>query len=59
MCSIFMCAGMLLATQFKFGEEIAKPNEVAGLMMDTREAEVSHVVAEKARARQVQVGITI
>lgn len=25
--------------------------------MDTRESEVSHVVAEKARARQVQVGV--
>ncbi|KAK6742760.1 hypothetical protein RB195_010183 [Necator americanus] len=54
MCSIFMCAAMLLATQFKFGDETARPDEVGGLMMDTRESEVSHVVAEKARARQVQ-----
>ncbi|VDP05616.1 unnamed protein product [Heligmosomoides polygyrus] len=56
MCSIFMCAAMLLATQFKFGDETARPDEVVGLVMDTRESEVSHVVAEKARARQVQVG---
>ncbi|KHJ98349.1 hypothetical protein OESDEN_01666 [Oesophagostomum dentatum] len=54
MCSIFMCAAMLLATQFKFGDETARPDEVGGLVMDTRESEVSHVVAEKARARQVQ-----
>ncbi|KAK5984778.1 Major facilitator superfamily and Major facilitator superfamily domain [Trichostrongylus colubriformis] len=54
MCSIFMCAAMLLATQFKFTDETARPDEVVGLVMDTRESEVSHVVAEKARARQVQ-----
>uniref|UniRef100_A0A158PCI4 MFS domain-containing protein n=1 Tax=Angiostrongylus cantonensis TaxID=6313 RepID=A0A158PCI4_ANGCA len=54
MCSIFMCAAMLLATQFKFDDETARPDEVVGLVMDTRESEVSHVVAEKARARQVQ-----
>ncbi|VDL75744.1 unnamed protein product [Nippostrongylus brasiliensis] len=54
MCSIFMCAAMLLATQFKFGDETARPDEVIGLVMDTRESEVSHVIAEKARARQVQ-----
>ncbi|KAJ1350538.1 hypothetical protein KIN20_006343 [Parelaphostrongylus tenuis] len=56
MCSIFMCAAMLLATQFKFDNETARPDEVVGLVMDTRESEVSHVVAEKARARQVQAG---
>nr|CDJ82706.1 Major facilitator superfamily MFS-1 domain containing protein [Haemonchus contortus] len=54
MCSIFMCAAMLLATQFKFTDETARPDEVGGLVMDTRESEVSHVVAEKARARQLQ-----
>lgn len=54
MCSIFMCAAMLLATQFKFDDETARPDEVVGLVMDTRESEVSHAVAEKARARQVQ-----
>ncbi|KAK6017002.1 hypothetical protein OSTOST_17510, partial [Ostertagia ostertagi] len=54
MCSIFMCAAMLLGTQFKFGDDTARPSEVVGLVMDTRESEVSHVVAEKARARQVQ-----
>ncbi|KJH43256.1 hypothetical protein DICVIV_10717 [Dictyocaulus viviparus] len=54
MCSIFMCAAMLLATQFKFSDDTARPGDVVGLVMDTRESEVSHVVAEKARARQVQ-----
>lgn len=49
---------MYSATQFKFGEETtARPDEVIGLVMDTREAEVSHQVAEKARARQVSVSI--
>lgn len=56
MCTIFMVAAMLLATKFKFDEEVANPNDVAGLVMDTRENEVSHVVAEKARARQIQAG---
>uniref|UniRef100_A0A1I7X4K4 MFS_1_like domain-containing protein n=1 Tax=Heterorhabditis bacteriophora TaxID=37862 RepID=A0A1I7X4K4_HETBA len=45
---------MGIATQFKFGDDTARPDEVVGLVMDTRESEVSHVVAEKARARQVQ-----
>ncbi|CAD6197399.1 unnamed protein product [Caenorhabditis auriculariae] len=52
--SIFMLAAMLLATKFKFGDDVAPTTEVAGLVMDTRESEVSHVVAEKARARQLQ-----
>lgn len=55
MCSVFMCAAVLLATQFKFSDDTARPDEVHGLVMDTREGEVSHVVAEKARARQVTV----
>ncbi|CAO4371425.1 Protein CBG09151 [Caenorhabditis briggsae] len=54
MCVIFMLAAMGLASKFKFDDDMAAPGEVGGLVMDTREAEVSHVVAEKARARVTQ-----
>ncbi|CAB3401422.1 unnamed protein product [Caenorhabditis bovis] len=54
MCSVFMLIAMMLATKFKFDDDVAAPGEVPGLVMDTRESEVSHVVAEKARARHLQ-----
>lgn len=54
MCVIFMLAAMGLASKFKFDDDVPAPGEVHGLVMDTREAEVSHVVAEKARARITQ-----
>ncbi|CAI2348949.1 unnamed protein product [Caenorhabditis sp. 36 PRJEB53466] len=54
MCTIFLLAAMGLATKFKFDDDVPAPGEVHGLVMDTREAEVSHVVAEKARARVTQ-----
>ncbi|CAI4228913.1 unnamed protein product [Auanema sp. JU1783] len=54
-CALFMAAAMLLGTQLNFGDDTARPDEVMGLVMDIRESEVSHVVAEKARARQLTV----
>ncbi|PAV62091.1 hypothetical protein WR25_07496 [Diploscapter pachys] len=54
MCSIFMVGALLLAMKLKFDEGTARPDEVHGLVMDTREHEVAHAVAEKARARQLQ-----
>uniref|UniRef100_A0A1I7UUU3 MFS_1_like domain-containing protein n=1 Tax=Caenorhabditis tropicalis TaxID=1561998 RepID=A0A1I7UUU3_9PELO len=54
MCVIFMLAAMGLASKFKFDDDVPAPGEVHGLVMDTREGEVSHVVAEKARARVTQ-----
>ncbi|CAI5444939.1 unnamed protein product [Caenorhabditis angaria] len=54
MSVIFMCTAMALATKLKFDDDVAQPGDVHGLVMDTREAEVSHVVAEKARARHMQ-----
>ena len=43
--------------KLKFDEGTARPDEVHGLVMDTREHEVAHAVAEKARARQLQVNL--
>uniref|UniRef100_A0A8R1DSN3 MFS_1_like domain-containing protein n=1 Tax=Caenorhabditis japonica TaxID=281687 RepID=A0A8R1DSN3_CAEJA len=54
MCTIFLLAAMGLASKFKFDDDAPAPGDVHGLVMDTRETEVSHVVAEKARARVTQ-----
>ncbi|CAJ0941122.1 unnamed protein product, partial [Mesorhabditis belari] len=58
MCSVFMVAAMLVATQLKFGTESMRPDEAAGLAMDARSEEVAPAIAEKARNRQVQADAT-
>lgn len=57
-CTIFALAAMAVATQFKFaqGQEDQRPDEVQGLVMDTRLEEVDPAIAQKARGKQLQVG---
>ncbi|VDN06127.1 unnamed protein product [Thelazia callipaeda] len=53
-CSLFMLAAMLVATQFRFGNE-QRPDEAACSVIETRIDEISPAVAEKARGRQLQL----
>ncbi|VDK80702.1 unnamed protein product [Litomosoides sigmodontis] len=52
--SLFMLAAMLVATQFRFGNE-QRPDEAAYAVIETRIDEIAPAVAEKARVRQLQV----
>uniref|UniRef100_A0A0R3S499 MFS_1_like domain-containing protein n=1 Tax=Elaeophora elaphi TaxID=1147741 RepID=A0A0R3S499_9BILA len=52
--SLFMLAAMLIATQFRFGNE-QRPDEVACTVIETRIDEIAPAVAEKARVRQLQL----
>ncbi|KHN77568.1 Major facilitator superfamily domain-containing protein 6 [Toxocara canis] len=52
-CSLFMLAAMLVATQFRFGQE-QRPDEVGCAVIDARIDELAPAVAEKARTRQLQ-----
>ncbi|CAJ0579076.1 unnamed protein product, partial [Mesorhabditis spiculigera] len=58
MCTIFIMAAMLIATQLKFGAESVRSDEATALAMDARAEEVAPALAEKARNRQAQVDTT-
>ncbi|CAD5234065.1 unnamed protein product [Bursaphelenchus xylophilus] len=54
-CTIFALASMAVATQFKFSPSQGhRPDEVQGLVMDTRLEEVDPAIAQKARGKQLQ-----
>lgn len=57
-CTILALAAMAVATQFKFLQnQEHRPDEVGGLVMDTRLEEVDPAIAQKARGKQLQVKI--
>lgn len=55
-CTIFALAAMAVSTQFRFqAQGQHRPDEVGGLVMDTRIDEVDPAIAQKTRAKQLQV----
>ncbi|KAI6240573.1 MFS domain-containing protein [Aphelenchoides fujianensis] len=55
-CTILALAAMAVATQFKFSstQEQHRADEIGGLVMDTRMAEVDPAIAQKARGKQLR-----
>ncbi|KAL3093394.1 hypothetical protein niasHS_005908 [Heterodera schachtii] len=54
-CTLFALASLMVATQFKFPQPSRqhRPDEVGGLVMDTRVVEVDPTVAQRTRAKQL------
>lgn len=56
-CALLALASMAVTTQFRFPQpsQQHRPDEVGGLVIDTRMDEVDPAIAQKTRAKQLQV----
>lgn len=58
-CTLLALASMAVTTQFRFPQpsQQHRPDEVGGLVIDTRMDEIDPAIAQKTRAKQLQVFI--